>query len=85
MPKMPICSVCGQDIPRGSSYLVVLEREGKLQFRWGCEHNPIGDAAFIFGSKMCSDEWIKLYPLLQGPYALFMYFTLTQGVNCCED
>ena len=81
MLRMPICSICGERVPRGASYLVALECEGKLQFRWGCEHNSVGDAAFYFGSRKCSDEWIELHPLLRRPYLAF----LKLGVNCCAD
>lgn len=56
---MPTCTECGQECEPGTSFVAVLEREGRFSFRFGCEHHPVGDAVAYLGSKVCAAMWVK--------------------------
>jgi hypothetical protein len=57
-----ICTPCGQPVEPNTSAIVGVEREGKLFWRWACEHNPCGDAAVILASSSCREEWLREHP-----------------------
>ena len=57
-----ICTPCGEPVEPHTSYIAGIEREGKLWFRWGCEHHPVGDAAVILASSDCAALFVEQHP-----------------------
>jgi hypothetical protein len=45
-----------------SSVIIAVEREGKLEFRWACEHHPVGDAAILLASSTCAAQFCEKHP-----------------------
>jgi hypothetical protein len=57
-----ICTPCGQPVEPNTAVIAGIEREGKLEFRWACEHHPVGDAAVILASSFCAAVWVADHP-----------------------
>lgn len=59
---MDVCTQCHEPIEPHTSVLAGIEQEGKLRFRWACEHNPVGDAAVVLGSSDCAASFVDEHP-----------------------
>jgi hypothetical protein len=57
-----ICTECGLAIEPHTSVLAGIEAEGKLSFRWACDHHPVGDAAVILASNDCVVSFVAKHP-----------------------
>lgn len=79
--EMPICTPCGEPCEEGSSYIAVVEEGGQFAFHWGCEHHPVGDAAFYLGSEACMVKWLEEHPDYM--FMLSLFFHKTQNRHIC--
>lgn len=71
--SMPICTQCSLECEQGSSYIAVIEQEGELHFRWGCEHHQVGDAAAYLGSQECLEQWLDVqHPIVAERWNVFI-------------
>lgn len=81
--KMPTCTTCEQECEQGSSFVAVVEQEGLLTFRWGCEHHPIGDAVAYFGSQQCLEDWLEVQPNAKALTVAWNFFLNSSKQKVC--
>ena len=66
------CSVCGSPIDDGQSVIVGIEQEGRLRFRWACQHKPVGDAAVVLSSNICVIRWLAGHQEYEGEIEMLL-------------
>jgi hypothetical protein len=76
-----VCTPCGEPLEPGYSYLAGIEREGKIEFRWACDHHPIGDAAVYLASETCILKWGAEHP----EYIDALRWKLLEKRESCHD
>lgn len=59
---MQTCTQCNLPVEPHTSVIAGIEQEGKLLFRWACEHHPVGDAAVILASSDCAAKFCFDHP-----------------------